>query len=148
MPRVCTVCSNEDRKRIDRELVSGVSIRGISRTFRVSEDALSRHKAHVGQAIQRAGERREERYEDGLLGKIERVQDKLWAVLARMESEGDHRGSIVALREIRESLETIDRMTTREAGGEGDLAAILRRTTECLNEGLKRVRAQRESEKP
>jgi hypothetical protein len=113
-------------------------IRGISRHFAVSEDALSRHKAHVGEAIVRASERREERHGDNLLAQIGRVQEKLWAVLGKMETEGDHRGSVVALRELRESLETIDRMTTREAGGAGELA-VLREITERMRAAAKRV---------
>jgi hypothetical protein len=33
---------------------------------------------------------------------MRRVQRKAWELLAKTESEGDHRGSIVALREVRE----------------------------------------------
>ena len=142
MPRACTVCSHKDREKIDGELVSGGSIRGISRSFRVSEDALSRHKAHVGAAIVRASERRDERHGDNLLAQIGRVQERLWAVLGKMETEGDHRGSVVALREIRESLETIDRMTTREADGAGESASV-NEIAERISEGLKRLRQAR-----
>lgn len=84
MPRLCTVCANKDREKIDGDLVSGGSIRGISRSFRVSEDALSRRKAHVGAAIVRASERREERHGDNVLAQIGRVQERLWAVLGKM----------------------------------------------------------------
>ena len=142
MPRTCTVCAHKDREKIDCALAAREVIRGISRDFAVSEDALFRHKAHVGQAIQRASERREERHGDNLLAEIGRVQGKLWAVLAKMEAEGDNRGAIVALREIRESLETIDRMTTREAGGAGELAGI-NEVAERISEALKRMRQAR-----
>jgi len=35
---------------------------------------------------------------------MRRVQQKAWELLAKTESEGDHRGAIVALREVRECL--------------------------------------------
>jgi hypothetical protein len=41
-----------------------------------------------------------------LLGKAERLRCKAWERLGKAESEGDLRGSIVALREARECLET------------------------------------------
>ena len=47
------------------------------------------------------GERREERLGDNLLDEMRRVQRKAWELLDKTESEGDHRGSIVALREVR-----------------------------------------------
>jgi len=48
--------------------------------------------------------RREERLGDNLLDEMRRVQRKVWELLAKTESEGDHRGAIVALREVPEYL--------------------------------------------
>jgi hypothetical protein len=58
----------------------------------------------------KAGERREERLGETLLDEMRRVQRKAWELLAKTESEGDHRGSIVALREVRECLESLGEM--------------------------------------
>lgn len=44
---------------------------------------------------------------------MRRVHHKAWELLAMMESEGDHRGSIVALREVRECLESLGGMLAR-----------------------------------
>jgi hypothetical protein len=41
---------------------------------------------------------------------MRRVQRKAWELLDKTESEGDHRGSIVALREVRECLESLGEM--------------------------------------
>jgi hypothetical protein len=54
-----------------------------------------------------SGEKREERIGDNLLDEMRRVQRKAWELLAKTEAEGDHRGSIVALREVRECLESL-----------------------------------------
>lgn len=58
-----------------------------------------------------------------LLDQMRRVQQKAREILARMESEGDHRGSIVALREERECIESLGEMLSRAPNGL-DLAAI------------------------
>jgi len=52
----------------------------------------------------KASERREERLGDNILDEMRRVLDKAWELLAKAETEGDHRGAIVALREVRECL--------------------------------------------
>jgi hypothetical protein len=44
---------------------------------------------------------------------MQRVQQEAWEILARMEAEGDTRGSVVALREVRECLETLGDMLAR-----------------------------------
>ena len=44
MPRVCTVCTHDQRAAIDQALVNGKGVRETSALFRVSEDAVSRHK--------------------------------------------------------------------------------------------------------
>jgi len=118
MPRSCTVCTHKFRRKIDLALASGTSYRDIAGRFRVSRSALSRHREHVGSAIQRASEKHEERLGDNLLGEMRRVQRKAWELLARTESEGDHRASIVALREVRECIESLGEMLARAGGSE------------------------------
>jgi hypothetical protein len=44
---------------------------------------------------------------------MRRVQHKAWELLAKMEAEGDLRGSIVALREVRECIESLGDMLSR-----------------------------------
>jgi hypothetical protein len=58
----------------------------------------------------KASERGEERVGDNLLDEMRRVQPKAWELLAKTESDGDHRASIVALREVRECLESLGEM--------------------------------------
>jgi hypothetical protein len=104
MGRPCSICQNADRPKIDKLLASGSPIRGIARTFRVSEDALGRHKEHLRQVVVKAAERREERFGDVLLEQIRGLGRKALELLAKMEGESDYRGSIVALREARECI--------------------------------------------
>jgi hypothetical protein len=47
---------------------------------------------------------------------MRRVHHKAWELLGRAESEGDHRGAIVALREVRECLESLGVMLAKTNG--------------------------------
>jgi hypothetical protein len=58
-----------------------------------------------------------------LLGEAERLRRKAWELLGKMESERDHRGSVVGLREVRQCLETLGEMLSLAPNGI-DLAAI------------------------
>ena len=61
----------------------------------------------------------EERLGATLLDEMRRLQRKAWELIARTESEGDHRGSIVALREVRECLESLGEMLAKADAANG-----------------------------
>jgi hypothetical protein len=113
MPRTCLACAHSDRTAIDNALVAGEPLRNIAKRVSISPAGLLRHKSHVSQAIVNASERREEQLGDNLLDEMRRVQRKAWQLLDTAESEGDHRGAIVALREVRECLESLGAMLAR-----------------------------------
>src|SRR3974377_1595321 len=113
MPRTCLASSSPEREEIDKALVSGEPLRNIAKRVSISPAGLLRHKSHVAHTIVRATEKREERFGDNLLDEMRRVQRKAWELLAKTESEGDHRGAIVALREVRECLESLGEMLSR-----------------------------------
>jgi len=110
MPRTCLACSNPERDAIDKALVAGEPLRNIAKRVSISPAGLLRHKSHVAQSIVKASEKREERLGDNLLDEMRRIQRKAWELLAKTESEGDNRASIVALREVRECLESLGEM--------------------------------------
>jgi len=104
MPRTCLACSHAEREAIDKALATGEPLRNIAKRVSISPAGLLRHKSHAAHTIVRASEKREERIGDTLLDEMRRVQRKAWELLAKTESEGDHKGAIVALREVRECL--------------------------------------------
>src|ERR1700676_5605541 len=113
MPRTCLACSSPEREAIDKALVAGESFRNIAERVSISPARLFRHKNHVANAICKAQTQHEERFGETLLDEMRRVQHKAWELLAKTEAEGDHRGSIVALREVRECLESLGEMLAR-----------------------------------
>jgi len=130
MPRTCLACTNPERAAIDKALVTGEPLRNIAKRVSISPAGLLRHKSHVAQAIVTASERREELLGDNLLEEMRHVQRKAWELLGKTESEGDHRASIVALREVRECLESLGEMLSHATA---EAAAPL---VECSNDEL------------
>ena len=106
MPRTCLACSNPNRTAIDVAIASGEPLREIAEKSRISISALHRHKTHAGQAIVTARDRREQKVGDSALDEIERIRQHAWELVSKLEQDGDLRGGVVALREVRESLET------------------------------------------
>lgn len=53
MARTCTICTHPDREKMEEAILkkSYRGLRGISRKYAVSEDALSRHKRHMGKGV-------------------------------------------------------------------------------------------------
>jgi transposase len=120
MPRTCLACSSPEREAIDKALVAGEPLRNIAKRVSISPAGLLRHKNHVARAIDKAQAQREERVGETLLDEMRRVQRKAWELLSKTESEGDHRGSIVALREVRECLESLGEMLAKAKTSEAE----------------------------
>jgi transposase len=113
MPRTCLACSSPERLSIEKALIAGESLRNIAKRVLISPAGLLRHKKHVANAIGKAQAQHEERLGETLLDEMRRVQRKAWELLARTESAGDHRGAIVALREVRECLKSLGEMLAK-----------------------------------
>jgi hypothetical protein len=79
MPRTCTICTHPDRAEIDTAIATcRASIRDIASRYRVTKDALRRHRdTHLSTALVRAAERQREQEDDTLLGRV----DHVWRVL-------------------------------------------------------------------
>jgi hypothetical protein len=127
VPRSCLACSSPDRAAIDKALVAREPLRNIAKRVSISPAGLLRHKSHVARAIVRASERREERLGDNLLDEMRRVHQKAWDLLAKTESEGDHRASIVALREVRECLKSLGEMLAKADALQGPQLTLKQR---------------------
>ena len=54
MPRTCTVCTHTERDAIDAALIAGTSAPKIAAIHRVSDDAVTRHRAHLAIPLAKA----------------------------------------------------------------------------------------------
>ena len=111
MPRTCSICTHPQREAIDKDLASGQPYRGISRAFRVSEDALARHReAHLPETLAKAHDASEVARADDLLNQLQLLQKVTMLILSRAEQAGALRTMLGAVREARENLELIGRL--------------------------------------
>jgi len=125
MPRTCLACSSSEREAIDKALVAGEPLRNIAKRVSISPAGLLRHKSHVAGTLARAQERREEKLGDSIYEEMRRVLAKLWELSGKAESEGDHRGAIVGLREVRECLQSLNSLITKAEGGSDQIRVIV-----------------------
>ena len=120
MPRICQICAHNRREEIERAILSGQSLSAIAALFRVSPDALQRHKqSHLPDKLAKAQEAKTVLEADGLLREIAELREKLRRGLAEAEQAGSGAGIIAFAKEYRNTLETYfniaDRIAERAA---------------------------------
>jgi len=104
MPQTCTVCRHPNLADIDHVILRGDSLRDIARQFRLSKDAVARHKAHLSNTLAKAHEAREVVRADSLLDQVcrqEALFDELdqtaKAIQESAAGEQDRRGVLDAI---------------------------------------------------
>lgn len=108
MPRQCTVCQHNEREAINRELAGNTAIPALAAKYRVSEDALLRHKAnHLPRALAKAHEAEEVAHADDLLQQVRQLRGKAVSLLLKAEAAGDYRTALAGIREARSCLELL-----------------------------------------
>lgn len=120
----CSTCADKRRPEIDAALVSGDSLRDIAGQFGTSRSALSRHRPHVGKAIVRAAEARQDAEAETLLQKIERLEADARRIGERAEAEGDLRAALVAVDKLLDVTKLMHELMPRPAP---DLRAVAER---------------------
>jgi hypothetical protein len=111
MPRTCSVCRNPRRDSINEALLTGQSLRNVAERFGTSVTALHRHRKEIPKKIVKATEARELVLADTLLSQVKDLIGKANAILERAEASGDDRCALQALRETRETLLVLGKIT-------------------------------------
>ena len=112
MPRRCSICDHDQRPDIDAALVGGAGLRAIARQFQVGRDALRRHRAngHLTDMLLLATEAEAVARGDDLLAQVREVRANALRILARAEGANDLRVALLALREIRQTVELLAKL--------------------------------------
>ncbi len=147
MARTCTICSHPERLEIDKQLLRGDSIAGISRNFAVSEDSLSRHRdTHLGEDVSdvigamRAA--REEALAQIRSAELETIKEEVVAearetTAARLEAAASYLDQLILLRQKAAGILE----TAEEAGDLKTALAGIREARGCI-ETLARIEGQ------
>ena len=99
-------------KAIDQALVAREAFRHIAARFGTSTGALQRHKnEHMPVSLALAKEAGEVAQADDLLAKLVGLQDKALNILGQAEEAGDLRTALMAVREVRATMELVGKVT-------------------------------------
>jgi hypothetical protein len=114
MPRLCTICAHSERDEINKLLVDGHSaLSAIAALFRVSPDALQRHKQeHLPKAITKAAEAAEVVQGDTLLDRLRQINRETAAILreARATDTKDNEIALKAIARVEKQIELEGRL--------------------------------------
>jgi len=111
MPRTCTVCTHPQRDAIDRALVAGESIRGLSSLYIVSQSALARHRDnHLPATLVRAEAAAEVARGDDLLDQVDQLLRWARGIIAEAAKAKDLRTALQGIREARGCLELMGQL--------------------------------------
>jgi hypothetical protein len=129
----CAVCHHPDRADIDAQLAAGVDLRGVSRTFSLSEDALFRHRAkrHVVQQLVAHQRVRDELAQLDLLARIQHQDDLHREVMKAARETGDVRDQVAAVGIYVQTTKVIGQFKVAAQQHE-DLAAFKRTIIQTL----------------
>jgi transposase-like protein len=112
VPQVCTICTHEDRKEIDRALVRGESMRALAARYgTVGRMSLQRHrKEHLPELLAKGYEAERMGEADELLMDVRQLQQRTLLMLQEAERAGDLRTALGAVREARHNLALLAEM--------------------------------------
>jgi hypothetical protein len=102
--RRCKCCEHPERARIEDALLRRESCAEIGTRFGVSSWSVSRHSKHLGRSIITNGSQ-------PLLDRLEALLDRLDSIATKATSAKDWRAAVAGLREVREGLELLARLT-------------------------------------
>jgi hypothetical protein len=102
--RVCKVCHHAARKQVEDALLKRTPARAIAEQYHISQWSISRHSKHLSRSIT---------VNDGatIVDRVSALCDRFEAIAQKATSRQDHRCAVAALREIRETLALIARLT-------------------------------------
>jgi hypothetical protein len=108
MPRICTVCTNPAADEINKALAAGRPMRQLAALYRVSADAMERHRAdHLPASLVKSKEAQDEARATDVWKELRALRSKAVSILVQAEQQGDLRTALMGIREARACLEVL-----------------------------------------
>lgn len=112
MARTCTICIHPSKEDIDKALLAGQPYRRVAKQYEASESSVYRHQQdHLPAAMVKAVEAAEVAHGGTLLEQLNGLQVKALGILTKAEQAGDLRTALMAVREVRGTLELVGKVT-------------------------------------
>lgn len=106
MPRVCTICTHGERAAIDGALVAGTPETQIAALFRVSPDAVARHKAnHLPAALVKARDAEDITQAINIVQQLKAINTAALAILQDARQGGNHDIALRAIDRVQKQIE-------------------------------------------
>jgi len=112
MGRTCATCVHPAHEAIDKALLAGEPYRSVAKRYEASPPSVYRHwQDHLPAALVKAREAGEIAHGDDLLTQLRDLQGKALGILAQAEKAADLRTALMAVREVRGTLELVGKVT-------------------------------------
>jgi uncharacterized protein YllA (UPF0747 family) len=105
MPRVCTICTHEQRPGINAALLNETPLRDIARRYATSKDALSRHRDHLLRQLVKAQEQEDVSQAIDVVKQLKAINGATLAILKEARDEGNGELALKAVDRIQRQLE-------------------------------------------
>jgi transposase len=113
MPRRCSVCIHEQRPEIERSVLAGDSYRTVAQRFRVSRDAVVRHRKHLTVEVANPLCSEQITQSETLLAQLEELKSEAQRLKQKAERAGDYRAALAAVRELCRIVELVAKLCGR-----------------------------------
>jgi exopolyphosphatase/pppGpp-phosphohydrolase len=110
MPRKCSICVHEKRGGIEQSLVSGDSYRDVALRFKVSRDAVARHRKHLVSIVAKSSDSGQITQSENLLAQLEGLKNEAQRLKQKAERAGDYRAALAAVRELCRIVELVAKL--------------------------------------
>ena len=112
MAITCKTCTHPAKEDIDKALLAGTPYRSVAKQYEASPPSVYRHQQdHLPAALAKAVEAAEVAHGDSLLEQLKWLQVKALGILSKAEQAGDLRTALMAVREVRGTLELVGKIT-------------------------------------
>jgi hypothetical protein len=110
MPRRCSICIHGNRPEIERSVLAGDSYRTVAQRFRVSRDAVVRHRKHLIVAVAKPFGSEQITQSESLLSQLGELRSEAQRLKQKAERAGDYRAALAAVRELCRIVELVAKL--------------------------------------
>jgi hypothetical protein len=107
MPRGCKVCRHENVKEINKAIIEGATLQSLADKYGLHISSLSRHKPHIADVIRSASVICDAQEGASVLQRIDDLLQRANLLLDKAEDSGDVKTALIAIREVRGTLELL-----------------------------------------
>jgi hypothetical protein len=101
---------HEKRCGIEQSLVAGDSYRDVALRFRVSRDAVARHRKHLAVTVAKPLGSEQITQSENLLAQLEELRSEAQRLKQKAERAGDYRAALAAVRELCRIVELVAKL--------------------------------------